>query len=708
MASTMLSRPAANITPPEILLQIFYLLNPRDFDNARRTCSQWMRASLDRNLLESMLKRAGWWDAWKRDCHNYRVDPSASEQSLVWRMSRRFATECILSGRKSNVERAGFVTTGVVDFSQLSQGQSLLKHRVSAPHAGAGSVMNPDSRTLVTSRFHVSKCANYLLVTSCRMIYVYQLLSRKSGSDVSTTMDVLTDLDIAPITSIICPVEVISASVDTSTPKIVIAALLRDRLGFICDLNASDERSSTRPEVMQPLDPSFIHYFRDICSPEDPPRSVSICPGRRCVAFGSGAGIELHWVDEKTKENQRKLFPMSQPSEILHFLPHRPETPMEMRLISSLAGPGMPGCECHKVSYGERRAPCQFHLLTDVQSLTRWTPSNNNGLSVVRATHCHHYRAIPINDGLHILFIEPRTGLLCIGSDAPIGGPTSLTQALVCVPPFEKDSLNVSKNDLAPTVFASGWNLDWGLRVVAAYGDRIVLYSVPVDVYNVIRKERERQGDGVMGDSDLARDFFLDNSRSAKRRDSLVQDQSGDWEFLLSVSWRPTVMMWPFKIYGKEIARMENVVELALQSASGGARVWAFGANGETNIIDIDTLSSSNQQSSSIPCKSLTIDADGNIASAQWVDRTDSGLLTSESSRKRKSSDTLEEFGGQQSAICRLPRFLHEGYVPTNNALPPAFPSHAARRPSFAACIVDFKIPELGQREGTWVDGACA
>ncbi|GFF34784.1 hypothetical protein IFM46972_04344 [Aspergillus udagawae] len=679
MASTILPRPAANITPPEILLQIFYLLSPRDFDNARRTCSQWMRVSLDKDLLESMLKRAGWWDAWKQDCDIYRVDSSASEQSLVWRMSRRFATECILSGRKSNVERAGFLTTGVVDFSRLSQGQSLLKQRVSAPHAAAGTVMDLDSKPLATSKFHVSNCANYLLVTSGRIIYVYHLLSRKSGSVVPTTMDALTDLDIAPVTSIICPVEVISASIDTSTSKIGIAALLRDRLGFVCDLNASNERASTRLEAMQSLDPSFIHYFRNICSPEDPPRSVSICPGRRCVAFGSGAGIELHWVDEKTKQNQRKRFSMSQPSEILHFLPHRPETPMEMRLISSLAGPGMPGCQCHKAS-----------------------------LSVVRATHCHHYRAISINDGLHILFIEPRTGLLCIGSDAPIGGPTSLTRALVCVPPFEKDSLNVSKDDLAPTVFASGWNLDWGLRVVAAYGDRIVLYSVPVDVYNVIRKERERQGDGVMGDSDLARDFFLDNSWSGKRRESLVQDQSGDWEFLLSVSWRPTVMMWPFKIYGKEIARMENVVELALQSASGGARIWAFGANGETNIIDIDTFSLSNQQSSSIPCKSLTIDADGNIASAQWVDRTDSGLLTSQSSRKRKSSDSREDFGGQQSAICRLPRFLHEGYVPTNNVLPPAFLGPAARRPSFAACIVDFKIPELGQREGAWVDGACA
>lgn len=51
------SRPAANIVPPEILLQVFFMLDPRDFDNARRTCCQWMKVSLNERLLESMLKR---------------------------------------------------------------------------------------------------------------------------------------------------------------------------------------------------------------------------------------------------------------------------------------------------------------------------------------------------------------------------------------------------------------------------------------------------------------------------------------------------------------------------------------------------------------------------------------------------------------------------------------------------------------------------
>jgi len=34
--------------------------------------------------------------------------------------------------------------------------------------------------------------------------------------------------------------------------------------------------------------------YQDICSEEDLPRSVAICPQRRCVAFGCHSGIELH------------------------------------------------------------------------------------------------------------------------------------------------------------------------------------------------------------------------------------------------------------------------------------------------------------------------------------------------------------------------------------------------------------------------------
>ncbi|QGA17268.1 hypothetical protein EYB26_004938 [Talaromyces marneffei] len=406
--------PAANRTPPELLFQIYAMLSPRDFDNARRTCSQWMRASLHQTLLENMLKRAGWWDAWRRDCQTYQpVD--GVEESVVWRLSKRFSTECVLSGRKLNVEKSGFLPTGVVDFGQLSR-ESLPKESPglsrdifngSAPRLTAALRDPAFSHSI---KFSVSTCGHYVLVATGCMIYVYYLGNRKRGDSLpprisdATPSDLILsddDLDILPVSSIGCPYEVLSATIDTSTPKFVIAALLRGRIGMICDIkgvpiHSSAERTSpflrkrssareelpadharkmdefrdaiassaviepaTPPSGRPPMAPRTVStrrtmnrltraprkYFHDICSVEDPPRSVSICPGRRCVAFGCGSGIELHWVDEKTQEDSRKMFPLSQPAEVLHFLPSRVEIDeaSKLRLISSLAGPGASG-----------------------------------------------------------------------------------------------------------------------------------------------------------------------------------------------------------------------------------------------------------------------------------------------------------------------------------------------------------------------------
>ncbi|KAL1963504.1 hypothetical protein VTN77DRAFT_8085 [Rasamsonia byssochlamydoides] len=779
-----LTPPAANVTPPEILFQIFSMLSPRDFDNARRTCSQWLRASLHKELLESMLKRAGWWDAWQRDCQLARP-ATGDEESLVWRLSKRFSTECLLSGRKNNVERSGFLATGVVDFSKLAR-ESLPKESPGYAH----SVLNGPSHTpRITAalrdpafsrslKFSVSSCGHYVLVATGCMIYVYHLRNRRRGDSQPHRLlnkapeEIVSDddLDIVPISSIGCPYEVLSATIDTSTPRFVIAALLRGRVGMICDIKGAPvyspadppshlmKKSVGQPDVeddktlnelreaiassatlaeagprgagrpalssrsvssrrkMNRLTGTPRKYYHDLCSAEDPPRSVSICPGRRCVAFGCGSGIELHWVDEKTKEDSRKLFPMSQPAEVLHFLPQRSEIDeaTKLRLISSLAGPGASACQCYRSANGEDAAPCQFHLSTGVNSFTHWTPRKNGRLSLVKATHCHHYRAMPINDGMHILFIEPFTGLLCIGSDAPIGGPTSLTRALVCVPPFGSNLADGWKEERVPTVFAAGSDLSWGLRIVAAYQDRIVLYSVPLDVFNVIRREHELQGDGVMGDSDLARDWFLEMERDiqTRRRGSLAQNQNGDWEFLLRFSYRPTAMMWPLKIYGKEIGKMERVVAFSIQTSHGGVRVWAFGASGEARIFDIDTCTSRARPAVDIPVKSLTIGSDGSIASAMLVDRVESGLLSPlpvRATRKRKQLSQPASFDRKMFALSSSSGSSGSSGGSENGASASspdgsATSSNKKRRPSFAACIVDLKIPELGAREGRWME----
>jgi hypothetical protein len=61
-------------------------------------------------------------------------------------------------------------------------------------------------------------------------------------------------------------------------------------------------KSTSRPRCI-PVESGTSTFYRHLCSEDDPPRSVSICPQRRCVAFGCSAGIELHWIDALTGQS---------------------------------------------------------------------------------------------------------------------------------------------------------------------------------------------------------------------------------------------------------------------------------------------------------------------------------------------------------------------------------------------------------------------
>jgi hypothetical protein len=85
----------ASRLPTEILQQIFYNLAPADFNSARHSCRSWLIKSLNRSLLETMLKRAGF---------SNRITPSTVDQhddtgdgiSIEWSMSKTLALECAL------------------------------------------------------------------------------------------------------------------------------------------------------------------------------------------------------------------------------------------------------------------------------------------------------------------------------------------------------------------------------------------------------------------------------------------------------------------------------------------------------------------------------------------------------------------------------------------------------------------------------------
>ena len=371
--------PSSYHLPVEILHHVYDYLSPKDFNAVRHTCQHWMRASLDKKLLTTMLRRGGWLSgAEDTNCRARSVSshPIADtvSQSKEWLLSRHLSRQCALSsGWTGNGldTRVAITERSEVDFSELANGY-------------AGGLV-----------FATSLCSRFVCVARETLIYIYDL---DNGVPV-------------PITSVICPRRVLEVSMDVSSGRHAIAALLEGRMGLVCELHYGrtirgndpvevhvdvdgQEKGTASASIQtscvndyetgmnlqgrsiarmhrpffQERDPAsfdtisvrsnnehinlhntndcrtydqhFINHawnlilsgpsrnhtaqahcisrsclhsvpvetgtttiYRHLCAEDDPPRSISICPQRRCVAFGCSAGIELHWIDALTGQS---------------------------------------------------------------------------------------------------------------------------------------------------------------------------------------------------------------------------------------------------------------------------------------------------------------------------------------------------------------------------------------------------------------------
>lgn len=275
--------------------------------------------------------------------------------------------------------------------------------------------------------------------------------------------------------------------------------------------------------------------YRNVCSAEDPPRSVAICPQRRCVAFGCASGIELHWIDALTGQELNRWFPLATPSDYLYFLPPRTgiDSAKKLRIISSAGHPKL------KEALQGRFFPDSNNGGTRHQSMT-WdeiSPGGQLGDGPWRATGwCNHVRAVPVSDGWNILFTDPNDGYLCLGSDAPLGArATQLIKRFIFEGPRDNDG-----KPIVPTVYTSGAELRWGVRIVVGYGEALWLFVVPPDVYSK-HKEYEEEG---------------------RREPRLIYG------------------IEPTKIRGVEIGRVPALIDVAIDASGGDLTIWAFPADG--------------------------------------------------------------------------------------------------------------------------------
>ncbi|KAF2441140.1 hypothetical protein P171DRAFT_457021 [Karstenula rhodostoma CBS 690.94] len=517
---------ASHGLPNEILQNIYKYLGPRSFNAARHVCRRWMRASLDRKLLRTMLERGGWLDC----TENLQSSPTITSEP--WSLSRMLSRECSLSFEwtgsgvpTKNRQNSGvFAEVSHTDFTDLAGGHSGSEAR------GSGGL-----------NFTTSICGQYLLVGRETIIYVYHI----EGSS------------LVPATSIICPRRVLAMSMDVSSGRYAVAALLEGRMGMVCELrfrqglsddppveilvrrnnhaagrqsrvaaysdsqttyiesiyvksnhqatslhamhdqrtyaqnyinhtsnlNLQGPRHNISPTGVSdyeqasctlPVEDGTSTFYRHLCSEDDPPRSISICPQRRCVAFGCAAGIELHWIDALSEQSLSRWFPLTAPSDYLHFLAPRPgfESAKKLRLISSAAHPNDKPGITGKFFFGHPNVS-SFWGSFGFENHPRRLGSPN----------IDHYHAVPLSDGHHVLFIDSKTEKLFLGCDAPLGGPIKLLRKVMFLP--------LLAGNQAPRLYTAAFDMSFGARVVVVFGDTLVLYSIPPDVCKLSRTEQK-------------------------------------------------------------------------------------------------------------------------------------------------------------------------------------------------------------------------
>jgi hypothetical protein len=203
--------PPSYSVPTEILQQVYSYLGAKDFNAARHTCRNWMRASLNKSLLVTMLYRGGWWSgaasALKQRDLMSNLAPESESTSEEWFLSRSLSRECSLSSAYRDNELYAFnspiMEVSQIDFTELANGYS----------ASVG-------RQQAALIFTASVCGKLLLVARDTLIYIYELRGTV----------------LRPLTSVSCPRRVLAMSMDVSSGRNAVATLLEGRMGMVCEL----------------------------------------------------------------------------------------------------------------------------------------------------------------------------------------------------------------------------------------------------------------------------------------------------------------------------------------------------------------------------------------------------------------------------------------------------------------------------------------
>lgn len=166
-----------------------------------------------------------------------------------------------------------------------------------------------------------------------------------------------------------------------------------------------------------------------------------------------------------------------------------------------------------------------------------------------------HYHAVPLSDGHHVLFIDTKTDKLFMGCDAPLGGPIKLLRKVMLLPPSAGTQL--------PRLYTAAFDMSLGARIVAVYGDTLILYSIPPDVCNMSRSEQRADSWDV---------YTAPPSADEGRPENHWLNW---WDEPLPCTTGANSRIWPVAIRGQEIGTLKGVCELAIHTKPD-ITIWGF------------------------------------------------------------------------------------------------------------------------------------
>lgn len=553
----------ASVLPVEIIQRICAQLSPIDFNAARHICRAWMLASLSYGLLVQMLQRGGWWSAARADMA--RMEERSPRRMLggEWLLSKRLSTECSLRADWTGNGLGGGIhdgsTPSVLEPSlNPSNGRLAFESFTLDSEVDFSTALSSDGHGTEEkldasgSRFTFSVCGRYLLVTKDCTIYIYSL-----NSQASTTDRAQSPSPVERLTSLVCSHRVLAVSMDTSSGRFAVAALLQGRVGFVCDLRELGTVSHRSICDAYRWDPVFsaLREHQDPVVADPTGLSGGVHDGRFSTPVPPGPTETLS--QRKSSDYSTDAPSPPYPSAMRSNMPVVPElSSVFYHLGSGIDSPisvaicaqrrcvafGCSGAvELHWVDaftgqelnrrfsiptgaeilyfFPERNEERKIKLVGSGAVPAVWGVAGKEGrLESARddpsaAGGIDYYNAIPLSDGAHVLFADRSSAQLCLGIETP---PTTMTidagymrldTRVIFDGPLAE---NGNRGRTAPRIYETARDLRWGGRVVVGFGDEVWVFAVPGDTLKEGRAgERGNQNEENEDDDGEARTSVL-------------------------------------------------------------------------------------------------------------------------------------------------------------------------------------------------------